>query len=174
MFGFWTLSNCRSALLVLLAALSPVGARANSIYAPAEYYGAQQLSGNLGSANGLWVADPNDPLAYIYGYIPGIEKGGAAPYFGSGNFGLIPVLLADPTAGLQTLSMVLGATSLPKGGSVLDISAAVAAFELSQHPATSPNASESAPEPLTFWLFALSGLALVLYRRPLQTLVKIK
>lgn len=171
------LSNRCRPLLLLLAALSPAGARANSIsYAPAQYYGAELLSGNLQSPTGLWVAAPQDPLAYIYGYIPAIEQGGA-PYFGSANFDPIPVLLASPAIGLQELSLALGNTPLPAGGAVLDLSAAVAAFEsLSPAPPNPASASQvSVPEPRTLWLAIAVGIGITgLYRRRRKALVQIK
>lgn len=153
------MSFCRWSPLLLLAVLCPVKAQANPIltnYAPAQYYGAGKLAGNLESVTGLWVSAAEDPLAYIYGYIPGINDGGG-PYFGSGNFALIPVLLADPLLTLPELSLILGNTSLPAGGSVLDLTAAVTAYRSGgvgggQIPAVTP-------EPGTVWLAILGGLA---------------
>jgi hypothetical protein len=151
-----------------------LGARANSIpYAPAEYYGAQELWGNLASPTGLWVSSPDDPLAYVYGYIPGLMQSPGAPYGGSGNFGLIPVLLADPTTGLEELSLALGDTPLPPGGSVLDLTAALEGLPHSFADLDAPTAV--VPEPRTFWLFAATAAgAIVLYRWRREALVQIE
>ena len=134
---------------------------ANGIaYSPAHYYFSAQLWGNLESASGLWISDAQDPLAYVYGYIPGEYQGGG--YFGSGNFDLIPVLLADPLLTLPELSQILGNTPLPAGGSVLDLTAAVAAFrENGGGPGQPPLGLNPVPEPGTIWLAILGGGGLV-------------
>ncbi len=118
---------------------------ANQIFpwAPAQYYASELLTGNLESATGLWVSTAEDPLAYIYGYIPGLVQSGEVPFFGSANFEWIPVLLADPLLTLPQLSLILGNTPLPPGGQVLDLTAV-----------------NAAPEPRTIWLAILGGSAL--------------
>ena len=63
MFSSGALFRCR--WLLLLAAMSALAARANSIYPPAQHYGAQELWGNPESPTGLWVSSPDDPLAYV-------------------------------------------------------------------------------------------------------------
>jgi hypothetical protein len=109
---------------------------------------------------GLWVSSPYDPLAYLYGYIPGINGGGGSSYFGSGNFDLVPVILTDPTLSLSKISQILGHTGLPAGGEVLDLSAATAAY-LAQQTVTgllqSTGQSTATPEPGTL-LLGLGGL----------------
>jgi hypothetical protein len=158
---------------LLLAALSSLAARANSIpYAPAEYYGAEELWGNLASPTGLWVSSPDDPLAYVYGYIPGLIQSPGAPYGGSGNFDLIPVLLADPTMGLEKLSLALGDTPLPPGGSVLDLTAALDGTPDSFADQDAPTAV--VPEPRTFWLFVAAVGIIGLYRWRRKALVQIE
>ena len=158
---------------MLLAAVSSFGARANSIpYAPAEYYGAEELFGNLASPTGLWVSSPDDPLAYFYGYIPGLVQAPGAPYGGSANFDLVPVLLADPATGLEKLSLALGDTPLPPGGSVLDLTAAL---EGTPHSFADRDEPAVVPEPRTFWLFvaaAVGSIGLYGWRR--QALVQIE
>ena len=128
------------------------GGLANQIFpwAPAQYYSSQLLTGNLESATGLWVSAAQDPLAYIYGYIPGLVQSGEVPFFGSANFEWIPVLLADPLLTLPQLSSILGNTPLPAGGQVLDLTAA-GPFSSSLN---------GAPEPRTIWLAIFGGSAL--------------
>lgn len=140
-----------------LAAMSVTLCLANGIaYSPAHYYFSAQLWGNLESASGLWISDAQDPLAYVYGYIPGEYQGGG--YFGSGNFDLIPVLLADPVLTLPELSQILGNTPLPAGGSVLDLTAAVATF---RENGGGPLGLNPVPEPGTIWLTVLGGAGLL-------------
>ena len=125
---------------------------ANQIFpwAPAQYYSSELLTGNLESATGLWVSAAEDPLAHIYGYIPGLVQSGEVPFFGSANFELIPVLLADPLLTLPQLSVILGDTPLPPGGQVLDLTAA----------GSSGSSLNAAAEPRTVWLAMLGGSAL--------------
>jgi hypothetical protein len=160
------MSNRRCTLVMLLAALGSLAAPANSIpYAPAEYYSAEELFGNLASPTGLWVSSPDDPLAYFYGYIPGLVQAPGAPYGGSANFDLIPVLLADPATGLEELSLALGDTPLPPGGSVLDLTAALEGMPGSFADQDDPPV---VPEARTFWLFvaaALSAIGVYRWRR---------
>ena len=159
------LSMGRRILLFALVVMSAPVARANSLtsYDQAKYYGPTQLSGNLESPVGLWVSSPDDPLAYLYGYIPGIFGGDGDPYFGSGNFELIPVLLTHPTLSLGQISLILGDTPLPTGGQVLDLSAATTAFMADSG---SMGTLAITKEPGTIWLTLTGILGLTtLFRR---------
>ena len=145
----------------VIIATSVTGCLANAVgYSPARYYFSETLLGNLESASGLWVSDAQDPLAYVYGYIPGEYQGGG--YFGSGNFDLIPVLLADPLLTLSQLSQILGNTRLPAGGDVLDLTAAVQAFWANGGGQGTPALGlNPVPEPGTIWLAILGGAGLL-------------